>query len=169
MQLPAKCVEINNLSDNNMNPVAAQICLLDRIPFVGHMKSLIYYYGGEKVLAAEAFKCATHYTGVVCFGVVGGLLAGPLYQVGSFLGGIYGGISTDFLMSFLSSNRYGYPDKCFNSNMERVDWKGLLQLAITDGIVGLTTFKAQQLIEYLTNSTVRNQTDGGNNVDRFNM
>lgn len=91
-----------DIADDSMDREASQITWLYKIPLVGHLKSLVYYCGGDRELAAEAFKCATHYTGVACFGVVGGLVAGPSGIVGSIFGGIFGGLSTDALISLLN-------------------------------------------------------------------
>lgn len=148
-----KAIILNHVSDNNMNPVADQISWLDGIPFFGYLRSLLYYRQGKKELATEAFKCTTHNTAVAIFGVKGGKLAGKLGPVISVCGGIAGGLLSDVLISILGSSRYGYLDRFLDRNMERIDWIGLLQLAIKDGVIGTTTYEVQQLVMHLRNST----------------
>lgn len=138
-----------------MNPVEDQISWLDGIPFFGYLKSLIYYRQGKKELAAEAFKRTTHNTAVAIFGVKGGKRAGKLGSVISVCGGIAGGLLSDVLISILGSSRYGYLDRFLDRNMERIDWIGLLQLAIADGIIGKATYEVQQLVIYLLNIVVQ--------------
>lgn len=159
-----KAIILNHVSDTNMNPVADKISWLDRIPVVGYLRSLIYYRQGVKELAAEALKCPTHNTDVALFGVEGGTRAGKLGPVISVCSGIAGGILSDVLMSLLISNRYGYLDRFGDRNMDKIDWVGLLQFAVVDGVIGLKAYELQQLVMYSLNSTSVIDQIGGNYV-----
>lgn len=48
--------------------------------------------------------------------------------------------------------------------MDKIDWVGLLQFAVVDGVIGLKAYELQQLVMYSLNSTSVIDQIGGNYV-----
>lgn len=110
---------------------------LDGIPIVGHIKALVYINRRQTNFAITAFSAATHKTGVICFGVVGGYLAG---SAGSSVGGVIGGFLVDIPISLITSTRHEYVDysiKMLSWNMMVNDWTRLIQSVHKDAFTGI--------------------------------
>ncbi|XP_052076057.1 uncharacterized protein LOC127714125 [Mytilus californianus] len=131
-----------------MSTTTNLMIFVDGVPIVGHVRSMIYYYRGQRKQAVKAFMRATHNTGVTCFGVLGRALTDPPESItdivaGPVAGGIIGGICVDALISAFNLMCYGYVSyakKLMNRNFKENDLLDLGKLTFKDGMIGLSAF-----------------------------
>lgn len=141
------------------------IIWIDKIPIVGHVRSLIYYIKGGD-LAGKAFNAATHKTAVTICGVIGGHTGYSAQSIaggvsGTVIGGIIGGLLVDVVISIFNQECTGYCDsfkKLWKWDAQRLD---LLYLLLLDGTTGLSALIASNILKTVIPSfnNTENKTD----------